>query len=577
MKINIKTVADNPIEVIKDKSNYLRGTINESILDELTGSFRPDDQTLIKFHGSYQQSDRDFEDERKKQKLEPLYSFMIRIRVPGGVVTTEQWLAIDRISNEYANDTIKITTRQSFQLHGVFKRNLRTAIHQVNDTLLDTLAACGDVNRNVMSAANPYLSEIHNEVTELAKAVSLHLSPKTKAYHEIWLGDKQIVTAPEEEEPIYGKLYLPRKFKIAFAVPPQNDTDVFANDLGFIAIIENGKLKGFNVTAGGGMGITFGINTTYPRLGDVLGYIPKNKTVRVAEAILIVQRDNGNREDRKNARLKYTIDRLGLDSFVNLVEKQSGIKFEKAKDFKFVSNGDNFEWIKDEKGKSHLTVFVEGGRVRDDDKLKMKTALREIANIHKDVFILTGNQNFTIANIDDKQKIKISKILSDYKIHNAHSQLRLNSIACAALPLCPLAFAEAERYLPSLVDKLDIILKVHKLENEPITIRMTGCPNGCARPYMSEIGLVGRAPGKYNLYLGGAFEGTRLNKLYAELLSEDEILKMLNSLLKDFAKDRKKGEHFSEFLIRKEYIKPTIQGKDFHNNVVNHGAGDFQI
>ena len=567
MENNNKIIAPpSPIEIIKENSNYLRGTIIESLNDSLTGSIKEQDQVLSKFHGTYQQQDRDLDDERKHQKLEPLYSFLIRVRVPGGITTPAQWLALDELADKYADKTLKLTTRQAFQFHGVLKRNLKTTMQEINKTLLDTIAACGDVNRNVMSSANPFESPLHAEVAEDAKRISAHLTPQTAAYHEIWLDGKLFEGGEKEEEPLYGKTYLPRKFKTAIAIPPRNDSDVLSNDLGFIAIIENGQLSGYNVTVGGGMAYTFGNNNTYPRVADVVGYIPKDKIVSVSEAVLVFQRDHGNRSDRKNARLKYTVDRLGLDYFHSELKRTHGIQLEVAKPYKFTTLGDKYGWSKSADGQWHYTVFVEGGKLVDRAGYPAKTALREVAKAHSGSFILTGNQNVVIAQVSEKLKPKIESILKKYNVIDGKSlsQLRQNSIACAALPLCGLAFAEAERYLPSLVDKLDKVLEANGLLNEPITIRMTGCANGCGRPFLAEIGLVGRAPGKYNLYLGASFVGDRLNKLYKEMLSEEEIIAALTPILEDYAKTKDTNEHFGNFVIRKGYVKATTEGKKFH-------------
>jgi sulfite reductase (NADPH) hemoprotein beta-component len=559
--------APSPIEKIKDESAYLRGTITESLNDPLTGGMRSVDQVLIKFHGTYQQQDRDLDDERKKQKLEPLYSFLIRVRVPAGVTTAAQWLAMDDLSEQYGDKTLKLTTRQAFQFHGVLKRNLKRTIKEINDSLLDTIAACGDVNRNVMCSANPFESPVHAEVAEDARKISAHLTPSTNAYHEIWLDGKLIEGGEKEEEPLYGKLYMPRKFKTAIAIPPRNDTDVLSNDLGFIAIVENGKLTGYNVTIGGGMAYTFGNNETYPRVADVVGYFPKEQIEAVSEAILIFQRDHGNRSERKNARLKYTVDRLGLEFFYAEIKRTNGIVLAPNKAYAFETMGDKYGWLKSADGLWHYTVFVEGGKLVDRDGYLAKTAIREIATIHKGTFILTGNQNVVIAQVEEGEKSKVEAILKKYKIIDTAkiSLLRQNSIACAALPYCGLAFAEAERYLPTLVSKIDQLLEANDLLQTPISIRMTGCPNGCGRPFLAEIGLVGRAPGVYNLYLGASFVGDRLNKLYKEMVNEEQILEALAPLLEDYAKNRIADERFGDFVIRKGYIKATLAGKEFHN------------
>ena len=556
----------SPIEVIKDNSNYLRGTINESLADPLTGGMQPTDQVLIKFHGTYQQQDRDLDEERKHQKLEPLYSFLIRVRVPAGVTTPEQWLAMDSLSEEYGDKTLKLTTRQAFQFHGVLKRNLKKTIQEINKSLLDTIAACGDVNRNVMCSANPFESPIHAEVAEDARKISAYLTPQTNAYHEIWLDGKLVEGGEKEEEPLYGKLYLPRKFKTAIAIPPRNDSDVLSNDLGFIAIVDGEKLIGYNLTVGGGMAYTFGNKETYPRVADVVGYLPKDQIVKVSEAVLVFQRDHGNRSERKNARLKYTVDRLGLDFFKAELKRTHGVILESNRTYKFDSMGDKYEWIQSADGLWHYTLFVEGGKLVDKNGYLAKTAIREIAQIHTGTFILTGNQNVVIAQVSATQKPLIEKILKKFKIINtsAISLLRQNSIACAALPYCGLAFAEAERYLPTLIDKLDKILEVNDLLQTPISIRMTGCPNGCGRPFLAEIGFVGRAPGIYNLYLGASFTGERLNKLYVEMVNEDQIIEILSPILQHYAQSRTKDEHFGDFVIRKGYVKATTAGKYFH-------------
>lgn len=561
---NIST--PSPIEVIKENSNYLRGTINESLADPLTGGIRPADQVLIKFHGTYQQQDRDLDEERKRQKLEPLYSFLIRVRVPGGVATPEQWVAMDSLSDQYGDKTLKLTTRQAFQFHGVLKRNLKTTIREINKSLLDTIAACGDVNRNVMCSANPFESPVHAEVAEDARRISAYLTPQTNAYHEIWLDGKLIEGGEKEEEPLYGKLYLPRKFKIAIAIPPRNDTDVLSNDLGFIAIVENGKLSGYNLTVGGGMAYTFGNGETYPRVADVVGFFPKEQIVEVAEAVLVFQRDHGNRSERKNARLKYTIDRLGLDFFWSELKRTHGVTLLPNKEYQFESMGDKYGWIQSADGFWHYTVFVEGGKLIDRNGYLAKTALREIAHIHQGTLILTGNQNVVIAQVSDIQKHLIEKILKKFKVIKPEgiSLLRQNSIACAALPYCGLAFAEAERYLPTLIDRIDKVLEANDLLKVPISIRMTGCPNGCGRPFLAEIGFVGRAPGLYNLYLGASFVGERLNKLYKEMVNEEQIIEALSPLLADYSQSRSKDEHFGDFVIRKGYIKATTAGKNFH-------------
>ncbi len=554
------------MEHIKNRSNYLRGTIKEGLADEITGAIAEDDTKLLKFHGSYMQDDRDIRDERRKQKLEPAYSFMIRVRVPGGTATADQWIAMDDISTEYANNTIKLTTRQAFQFHGILKRNLKSSMQSINHAVMDSLAACGDVNRNVMCNPNPYQSGVHKEVDTLATKISDHLSPQTGAYHEIWLDDEKIVDTKEEVEPMYGKTYLPRKFKIGIAVPPSNDIDVYSQDIGLIAVIEDDQLVGFNVTVGGGMGMTHGDTKTYPQVGRLLGYFPKEEAVDVCEKILTIQRDYGNRENRKNARFKYTVDRLGVDFIREELNKRLGWEIEEAKPFEFKHNGDRYGWTEGS-GKWHFTLFIQNGRVKDTSDYKLKTALREIAEIHTGDFRLTPNQNLIIANVAKSKKQQIQKIIDQYGITDGehYTGLRRNSMACVAFPTCGLAMAESERYLPTLINKIEGLLDEAGLNEEEITIRMTGCPNGCARPALAEIAFIGKAPGKYNMYLGGGFTGNRLNKLFKENIDEDEILESLKPILIQYGKEKNDGEHFGDFVIRKGIIKEVQSGQDFHS------------
>ncbi len=548
----------SPVEGIKSKSNYLRGTIEDGLKNELTGSLVEDDTQLTKFHGIYQQTARELDAERKKQKLEPLYSFMIRVRLPGGIATPTQYLEMDRLSDKYANGTLKLTTRQAFQFHGVYKRVLKKHISEINNALLDTIAACGDVNRNVMCSPNPEISGIHKEVYAFSREISEHLMPKSNAYHEIWL-DKKLIAGGEQKEdhePLYGKTYLPRKFKIAIAVPPDNDTEVFTNDVGLIAIVENDELVGYNIVAGGGMGNSFGDDRTHPLLAHEIGFFRKKDTLTIIEEIVKIQRDNGNREDRKIARLKYTIERLGLDWFKTELEKRSGIKADPVRPYNFTSTTDKYGWIKGENNKWNYTLFVENGRVKDTSHIKMKTALREIARIHKGDFRLSPNQNIIVGGVDEAEKEKITGLLKKFNVdsENNFSHIRLNSLACVALNTCTMAFAHAETYLPSLIDKIDDIATKYDIKDQAITIRMTGCPNGCARPYNAEIGLVGRAPGVYNLYLGGSPLGNRLNKLYKEMLHEEDILEEFDKLIALYASERSNGECFGDFIIRKGII-----------------------
>ncbi|ODM15630.1 hypothetical protein SI65_08864 [Aspergillus cristatus] len=568
-------------EDIKIQSNFLRGTIEEGLLDETTGAISASDQQLTKFHGTYMQDDRDVRDERKAQGLEPAYSFMIRCRLPGGVATPLQWLQMDAISSAHGNETMKLTTRQTFQFHGVVKRHLRGAMRDINKALMTTIAACGDVNRNVMCSSLPELSSFHRETHAVAKKISDHLIPATTAYHEIWLkedGEKKVQVAGDavvDHEPLYGPTYLPRKFKITIAIPPHNDTDVYAHDIGLIAIKgADGHLEGFNVLAGGGMGSTHNNKKTYPQTGRMFGYIPADKAHIVSEKIMLVQRDHGDRKNRKHARLKYTIDDMTVPVFKEKVEAllPDGLRFEEPRPFKFASNVDTFGWQKDEKGFNHFTFFIENGRIEDTADFPMRTGLRELAKLNKGEFRLTGNQHLILSNIKDEELPEIKDLMAKHKLDNTNfSGLRLSSSACVAFPTCGLAMAESERYLPVLVSKLESTLEEVGLGRDSIVMRMTGCPNGCARPWLAEVAFVGKAYGAYNMYLGGGYHGQRLNKLYRQSIKEDEILEILRPLFKRYAAERNTDgevpERFGDWVIRAGIIKATTDGMNFHEGI----------
>ncbi len=550
-------------ERLKAASNYLRGTIAESLLNPITGAVTETDTKLMKFHGIYQQDDRDLRDERRRQKLEPAYQFMIRVRLAGGVCTPEQWLKLSELALAYGTPSLRLTTRQTFQFHGVLKHSLKPTIQGLHSVLLDTIAACGDDTRGIMASVNPHLSALHREVLELARATSNHVIPKQHGYHEIWLDGKKYLSS-EPEEPMYGATYLPRKFKFGFAIPPLNDIDVYSQDVGLIAIAEGETLLGFNVTVGGGMGRTDRAPETYPRLGDLIGYIPKEQLLHFAQTIVEIQRDYGNRANRARARFKYTVDDKGLPWLRGELERRLGFALETPRAATFTTNGDQYGWIKGSDGRWHYTLFIENGRVADRDNLQLMTGLQEVARMHHGEFRVTPNQNLIIANVAAKDKKQIERVLEAHGLgqSNHASTLRLNSMSCVGLPTCGLAMAESERYLPTLISKIEPILTQYGLADEPITLRMTGCPNGCSRPYIAEIAFTGRAPGKYNMYLGGGHHGQRLNRLYLENIGEERILQELDTLFGRFAQDRLEGEHFGDFAIRAGYIRPVLAGKD---------------
>ncbi len=552
--MSIEPSAPKPLaanETIKSASHHLRGHIAADLADASTGAVSEDSNQLGKFHGMYLQDDRDLRNALKKAGKEKAFAFMLRLRLPGGRATPQQWLVLDGLSEDMASPSLKITTRQTFQFHGIIKRNVKAVVRGMHQVLLDSIAACGDVNRNVQAPPNPERSPLLHEVYEHARAWSEYALPKSRAYHEIYL-DEEMVAGGEQKEPMYGDTYLPRKFKVAFVLPPTNDVDVFAQDLGFIAIEEDGKLAGYNVTVGGGQGMSHGNEKTYARLADVLGFIPPDKVKTIAEAILTTQRDFGDRTDRRHARLKYTIDDRGLDWFRGEVERRSGITFAPARPFEFTSIADPLGWHECADGSWFYGLHILSGRIRDTPGRPLKTALREIAQIHTGDFRLTPSQNLTISGVTPEQKPVLEGILAKHGLttQNNGSGLRLNALSCVALPTCGLALAESERALPQIIEKFETVLDEAGLHDDAISLRITGCPNGCARPYLAEIGLVGRAPNKYALFLGAKYNGTRLNRLMAPSVTVDDALGLLTPIIRRYAVEREDGEGFGDFCDR---------------------------
>lgn len=545
-----------PVERIKARSDGLRGTLKESLLDAHTGGLRDDDQQLLRLHGSYQQDDRDLREERRQRKLEPAVSFMIRTRLPGGRCTPAQWLAMDDLARRYANGSLRLTTRQAFQLHGVLKRDLKTTIADMNAVLVDTLAACGDVNRNVVAASHAGHGGVQDEILEWSQRLSEHLLPKTRAYHEIWLDGERVAGAAAEEEPVLGATYLPRKFKSGIALPPVNDVDIFSNDLGFIAIVEDGALAGFNLTVGGGLGMTHGDPSTYPRLATVLGFLPPERLLDVATAVVTIQRDHGDRTNRKHARLKYTLDDRGVEWFREELHRRLGFDLTPARPFGFTSSGDRFGWQETLPGRCEVTLRLPAGRVSDTDGAPRLSGLRHIAGWHAGHFRITPNQNLVIADVPAEEKARLEADLRNHglDLHETATSLRLDALACVALPTCPLAMAEAERWLPTLLDIVEEPMRRHGVAGEPLLVRMTGCPNGCARPQLAEIALIGKAPGRYNVYLGGGERGERLNVLFRENLDAVGITAVLDEVIGRWARERRPGERFGDFAWRSALV-----------------------
>jgi len=545
-----KTLAAN--EGIKSASNHLRGTIAQDLLDASTGAISDDNQQLTKFHGLYLQDDRDLRTERRRAKLEKAFSFMLRVRLPGGRCTPEQWLVLDRLADENANGSLRLTTRQTFQFHGILKGEVKPLVQGMHTVLLDSIAACGDVNRNVMAPANPERSAVHGAMYDHAKAFSDYALPKTRAYHEIWLDEELVAGGEPEEEPLYGDTYLPRKFKCGFAIPPSNDVDVYSQDLGFIGIVENDSLVGYNVTVGGGLGMSHGNEATHPRLADTLGFITCDQVNAVGGAVITTQRDYGDRTERKHARLKYTIEDRGVDWFKAQVEERSGVIFQPARPVAFTTIEDPHGWHEGVDGTWFYGLHLLSGRIKDREGWPMKTALREIATLHTGDFRLTPTQNVTISGITPEQKPQIEAILAKHGLdkENERSRLRLNAMSCVALPTCGLALAESERVLPEVVERFEGILEAAGLADDAMSLRMTGCPNGCARPYLAEIGFVGKAPGKYALYIGAKYNGTRLNRMLSPKVTIDEAVELLTPIIQRYAKERESGEEFGDFCDR---------------------------
>lgn len=562
-------VVDAPLadaERLKRESNFLRGTIAEDLNDGLTGGFNGDNFLLIRFHGMYQQDDRDIRAERAEQKLEPRHAMMLRCRLPGGVMTPQQWLGIDKFADESTlYGSIRITNRQTFQFHGILKQNVKPVHQLLNRLGLDALATANDVNRNVLCTSNPVESELHQEAYEWAKNSPEHLLPRTRAYAEVWLDQEKVETT--DEEPILGATYLPRKFKTTVVIPPQNDVDLHANDLNFVAIAENGKLVGFNVLVGGGLSIAHGDKATYARTASELGFIPVEHTLAVAEGVVTTQRDWGNRTNRKNAKTKYTLERVGVENFKAEVEKRAGVIFEPVRAYEFTGRGDRIGWVKGIDKKWHLTLFIENGRILDYPNRPLKTGMAEIAKIHTGDFRLTANQNLIVAGVAEEDKARIERIAREHGLmDDSVSEQRKNSMACVSYPTCPLAMAEAERFLPQFVTQVEEIMQSHGVGDEHIVLRVTGCPNGCGRALLAEIGLVGKAIGRYNLHLGGNRAGTRIPRMYRENISDAEILAVIDELVGRWAKERHTDEGFGDFTIRAGIVRPVLDpARDFYD------------
>jgi sulfite reductase (NADPH) hemoprotein beta-component len=537
-------------ESLKQSNAGLRGSIASTLHNPDLDRFSEDDYEFLKFHGIYQQDDRDLRKSGKK------YIFMVRGRLPGGVVGASQYLDFDQLAKNYGNDSLRITSRQGFQLHGVVKSGLGPMIKGIHDTLATTLAACGDVNRNVMAPPTPSMSSVGAQVLEHAKLVSDALLPKLKAYHQIWVEGTRLDLTPDEEadiaDPLYGRTYLPRKFKTAFAIPPLNDVDVFTNCLGFVAITDNEHLLGYDLLAGGGLGMSHGNSQTFPRLADVIGFISPDSIVDASKAVLSIHRDFGDRTNRKHARLKYVLEERGAAWFRAELENRLGFQLLPARPFELTRQGDLFGWHKQHDGRCFLGLFVQAGRISDVDDYKLKTGLREVVAKFEPEIRLTPSQNLLLANLDPGIVESVNSVLSRHGIQVEHqaNPVRRASMACPALPTCGLALAESERFLPEFMTRVETILSEVGLPDLEIVVRITGCPNGCVRPYMAELGLVGKAPGRYQIYLGGNAASSRLNRLFQDSVKDPDLTGVLRPILERYARERMPEERFGDWCAR---------------------------
>lgn len=548
------------VEKVKRSSGGLRGPLAEELAND-ESHFSDDAKHILKFHGSYQQDDRDGRRDRKKAGLDPAYSFMTRSRVPGGVLTAAQYLAHDDLAGRFANGTLRLTTRQTIQLHGVLKGDLAPTIRALNDALVTTLATCGDVNRNVMSCPAPLPQSLRSEAIDVAHRISEHLLPRTRAYHEIWINGERTAGGEPEPDPIYQDRYLPRKFKTAIGFADDNCTDVYANDLGLLVIADGGRVAGFNVLVGGGLGQTHGKAETYPRLADPLAFVRPDDVLEVATAVVTAQRDFGNRTDRRRARLKYLIDERGLDWFRGEVERRVGRRLAPPVPAPVIGIHDHLGWHDQGEGRSFYGLFVENGRIQDTDASQARTALRRVLERFGSGVRLTPQQNLLITDISEPQRVEVERILADHGVAAAESitSVRRWSMACPALPTCPLALAEAERVLPGVIDQLEPELRALGVHDVPLSVRMTGCPNGCARPYTADLAFVGRSGDRYVVYVGGNMEGTRLNAAYADLVPLDRLVDTVRPLLERFARERSPGERFGDFWNRVASVEGEIR------------------
>lgn len=546
----------SPLESIKTDSNYLHGTISDQIADPVD-HFDKSNIQLLKFHGTYQQDDRDARSEAKKTGAGKAYSMMVRLRIPGGRITSKQMLAQLDLCEELGNATLKITTRQTLQMHGIVKDNLRPTIKRINDIQLSTLAACGDVNRNIMCCPAKRTGGIHDEMEKLTDELTEALAPKTPAYHEIWMtdpetGEKTLEGGGPIEEPLYGPTYLPRKFKLGIALPEDNCIDIYTQDVGFLAVVRDDKIIGYNVLAGGGMGTTPSAKKTFPALAKRMAFVTPDQAIGVAQAILKVQRDNGNRSDRKVARMKYLIAEWGIEKFRAAVEEYFGSKLQDCTEDDVHGFDDHMGWQEQGDGKWSYGLNIENGRLYDNDSHQLKAALRAVCHEFDTELRMTGHQSLIFTDIEESDKDKLISLIEQNNTPTTEqtSTVRRWSMSCVALPTCGLAVTESERRLPSIIDGLEAPLAKLGLDKERFTIRMTGCPNGCARPYNADLALVGKTKGKYTLFAGGGWLGNRLAYVYKDLVPDDEVVDEMIGIFAAFKANREGDESLGTFCTR---------------------------
>jgi sulfite reductase (ferredoxin) len=556
-----KQAKRSAVEEIKENSRQLRGTIAEELAQD-SDHFSEQNKQLLKFHGSYQQEDRDARKNRKKDGVGKHYMFMVRCKIPGGRLSSPQYLAVDDLAGKYGNGTLRFTTRQGIQLHGVLKGHLQQTIAGINQCLLSTLGACGDVERNVMACPAPHHdSGVHAQLQQTAAVLAAHLAPRSRAYHEIWLNGKPVGGAPTaseaanpgmDSEPLYGKVYLPRKFKTGLCLPEDNCIDVHAQDLGLLAIVENGEIVGYNVLVGGGMGMTHGNASTFPYLAQPICYVPERAVVGTAEAVVKLFRDHGNRADRKRARIKYLVHDWGAEKFRQVLSEYIGAPLAEPWPARVSSYDPHLGWNPQGNGKWYYGLSIHNGRVKDEGTLRLRTGLRAIVERFQPTLRLTPLQDVLLCDLDAGARPEIERILAEHGITppDQVSTVKKFSMACPAIPTCGLAISEAERLLPTLLEQLEVELKRLGLENEPLNVRMTGCPNGCARPYQSDIGIVGRSGDKFSLFVGGRILGDRLNFMLRDLVPQAQLIPTLVPLLENFTQTRQPREGFGDWCHR---------------------------